>query len=353
MPGEGGGSPEDQPAPTGDGPLSARERPRIGLSDDERLGRESLGMVLRAAGYEAETFDGAPRLLERAAESGFDLVLLDVMMPRMSGLEACRLLKGTTQAAGLFVPVVLLSGRADVKARSEGIRMGADDFLAKPYDPQELLARIGALLRIKRQYDDVAAQRARLLRLCQHDELTELFTPRSMRQRVLEEFHRAERYHDPLAYVAIDVDGLDAVNAEHGRAAGDHVLRALARALRGAVRDIDPVGRTGADEFAVLLPSTQFAGATAVAERIAATVQAQRIDVGGRVVSLTVSVGVGLFPSRDVRTKDELVRAAESALRHAKRLGRGQVCVLQQHGFVYVAVREAGAPPLPRAGHGS
>jgi len=247
--------------------------------------------------------------------------------------------------------VVLLSGRADVRARAEGLRMGADDFLAKPYDPQELLARIHALLRIKRQYDDVAAHRARLARLCQHDELTELYAPRHMRQRVVEEFHRAERYHDPLAYLTVDVDGLDALNAEHGRGAGDAVLRALAKTLRASVRDIDPVGRIGADEFAVLLPSTQFAGAAAVAERIAATVQAQRIDLGVRSASVSVSVGVGLYPSRDVRTKDELVRAAESALRHAKRLGRGQVCVLQQHGFVYVGASDGGSPPPPRTGH--
>jgi diguanylate cyclase (GGDEF)-like protein len=323
----------------------------VGLSDDERLGRESLALVLRDAGHEVEVFDGAPRLLERAAEAKFDIVLLDVMMPRMSGLEACRLLKGTTQAAGLFVPVVLLSGRGDVRARTEGLRMGADDFLAKPYDPQELLARIGALLRIKRQYDEVAAQRDRLVRLSVHDELLELYSGRYLRVRLAEEFHRAERYHDPLALLLVDIDALSAHNDAFGRAAGDAVLHGVAQLVKKSVRDVDVVGRTGGDDLGVILPSTHFAGAATAAERIARAVGAQPIGWEGRRLAASVSVGVGLYPSRDVRSKDGLLRAAESALRHAKREGPGRVCVFQQQGFLYVPGTTP-SPPPPRPGRG-
>ncbi len=305
-------------------------------------------------------FDGAPRLLERAAEARFDLVLLDVMMPRMSGLEACRLLKGTTQAAGLFVPVVLLSGRGDARARTEGLRMGADDFLAKPYDAHELLARIGALLRIKRQYDEVAAHRDRLARLAVHDELSELYGARYLRSRLGEEFHRAERYHDPLAYLLLDIDGLSAHNEALGRAAGDSVLKMVAKLVKSSVRDVDVVARSGGDEFAVLLPSTHFAGAATAAERIVTSVASHSFAFNGRRFAATVSVGVGLFPSRDVRTKDALQRAAESALRHAKREGLGRVCVFQQQGFLYVPNPPTGGVntaavvpnPPPRAGRG-
>lgn len=328
------------PGDDGDEPLRGA---RIGLGDDERLGRESLALVLRDAGYQVEVFDGAPRLLERAAEAGFDIVLLDVMMPRMSGLEACRLFKGTTQAAGLFVPVVLLSGRGDAKARTEGLRMGADDFLCKPYDPQELIARIQALLRIKRQYDEVAAQRDRLVRTAVHDELTELYSARYLRHRLVEEFHRAERYHDPLAYLVVDVDRLANHNDAFGREAGDAVLRGVADVLRQSVRDVDVVGRAGGDELAVLLPSTHFAGAATAAERIARAVAAHPFEVKGRRFAATASVGVGLYPSRDVRTKDALLRAAESALRHAKREGPGRVCIYQQQGFLYVPAQAAPA----------
>lgn len=336
------------PAEGGDGDEPVRGA-RIGLGDDERLGRESLALVLRDAGYQVEVFDGAPRLLERAAEASFDIVLLDVMMPRMSGLEACRLFKGTTQAAGLFVPVVLLSGRGDARARTEGLRMGADDFLCKPYDPQELIARIQALLRIKRQYDEVAAQRDRLARTSVHDELTELYSARYLRHRLLEEFHRAERYHDPLTYLIVDVDRLASVNETLGREAGDAVLRGVADVLRQSVRDVDVVGRSGGDELVVLLPSTHFAGAAIAAERISRAVSAQLFEIKGKraTATATASVGVGLYPSRDVRTKDALVRAAESALRHAKREGPGRVCIYQQQGFLYVPAQ---ASPPPRTG---
>jgi diguanylate cyclase (GGDEF)-like protein len=283
-------------------------------------------------------------------------VLLDVMMPRMSGLEACRLLKGTTQAAGLFVPVVLLSGRGDAKARTEGLRMGADEFLAKPYDAHELLARIGALLRIKRQYDEVLAQRDRLARLAVHDDLSELYGARYLRARLGEEFHRAERYHDPLAYLLLDVDRLSAHNDALGRAAGDAVLRGVAQLVKKSVRDVDVIGRTGGDEFAVLLPSTHFAGAATAADRIAAAVAGHVFTVEGRRFGATVSIGVGLYPSRDVRTRDALQRAAESALRHAKREGAGRVCIFQQQGFLYVphpsASTDTPTPPPARSGRG-
>ena len=169
------------------------------------------------------------------------------------------------------------------------------------------------MLRIKRLHDHVADARARLEQLSLHDELTGLYNYRYLHARLNEEFKRAERYHDPLACMVIDIDSLHGHNDAFGRAEGDRVIRRVAEALRRSVREVDVVARYGGDEFLVVLPSTHFAGAATVAERIwrelRETAPSERAPD-----PLSLSVGVALYPSRDVRTKDALLRAADAAL---------------------------------------
>ncbi len=169
----------------------------IVVADDERLMREHLVSLLRSNGYVVEAFEDGQALVERIGRGGVDLVLLDVLMPRLSGLEACRIIKSLSQEN--FVPVVLLTVRADTQSRVDGLRIGADDYVAKPFDERELLARVEAMLRIKKLHDHVAKARAKLEQLSVHDELTGLYNYRYLHTRLGEEFKRAERYHDPLA----------------------------------------------------------------------------------------------------------------------------------------------------------
>lgn len=290
--------------------------------------------MLRAHGYVVEALGDGQAAVERVARGGVDLVLLDILMPRLSGLEACRLIKGMT--SDTFLPVVLLTVKTDSASRVEGLKIGADDYVCKPFDERELIARVEAMLRIKRLHDHVAEARAKLEQLSMHDELTGLYNYRYLHPRMTEEFKRAERYHDPLACLVIDIDRLQSHNDAGGRAHGDRVIVAVADSLRKSVREVDVVARFGGDEFLVLLPSTHFAGSVTVAERIwrDAAENPPLSDLPA-VPELSLSVGVALFPSRDVRTKDQLLRAADSALHHAKREGKNRVCVYQQRGQVY------------------
>jgi len=234
--------------------------------------------------------------------------------------------------------------------------------VCKPFDPPELLARIDAMLRIKKLHDHVSQVRARLEQLSVHDELTGLYNYRYLHARLGEEFKRAERYHEPLACMVIDVDHLHAHNEAHGREAGDALLKVVAESIRGAVREIDVVARFGGDEFLVALPSTHFAGSVAVAERLFGEVQSRAAqalaggavaeaeagaDEGGASGPATISIGVALYPSRDVRSKDALLRAADAALRQAKRDGGNRVCVFQQEGYLYSPVAEAAPVTAP------
>lgn len=325
--------------------------PLILVADDDRLTRESLCGLLRQAGLRTEFVQDGQEAVERVARGGVSLVLLDVLMPRMGGLEACRLIKGLDPDN--FLPVVLCTVRTDVDSRVEGLRMGADDYVCKPYDERELLARVTAMLRIKAQADAVREARLKLEQLATHDELTGLYNYRYLHSRLAEEWKRAERFHEPLAALMIDLDDFKHINDNYGHPAGDAALRSLASGLRRGVREIDVVARYGGDEFLVILPNTHLAGAIAVAARLWREVNTIVLPVEGTdaLISLSCSIGVAVYPSRDVRSKDTLLKAADEALLAAKREGKNKIFVAAHHGYVYdPTVRTpATMPPPPGA----
>ncbi|CAN93006.1 response regulator/GGDEF domain protein [Sorangium cellulosum So ce56] len=314
---------------------------RIVVADDDRLARQMLVSILQKAGFQVEAVDDGQEAIELIGRGGVDLVLLDIVMPRLTGLEACRLLKSMTSES--FLPVVLVTVKSDTANRVEGLKIGADDYVCKPFEEEELLARVGAMLRIKRLHDQVAAQRAYLEQLSIHDEMTGLYNYRYLFTRLNEEFKRAERYHEPFACVLVDIDRLKVMNETGGRTLGDAVIRRVADGIRRSVREVDVVARYGGEEFLIVLPSTHFAGSLTVAERIWREAAGNPVEFGGEARPCSVSIGVALYPSRDVRSKDGLIRAAESALNQAKREGGNRICVFQQHGQIYTPA--AGGEP--------
>jgi len=318
---------------------SASEKPPgpegalIVVAEDDRVTREYVAGLLRGHGFRVETVKNGQQAIDRVNEGGVDLVLLDIIMPGLSGLDSCRLIKTMTQDN--FLPVMLLTAKTDTESRVEGLRIGADDYVCKPFDERELLARVGGMLRIKGLHDDVHTAKARLAQLAVQDELTGLYNYRYLHTRLAEEFKRAERYRDPLACAMIDIDHFKSFNDTHGHDVGDIVLAEVADRLRGAVREIDVVARYGGEEFLLVLPSTHFSGALTVADRVWRAVGGVPLRKDGKEFDVTVSVGVALYPSRDVRTKDQLLKAADKALYQAKEDGRNRICVFQHQGYIY------------------
>ncbi|MBX3251760.1 MAG: diguanylate cyclase [Myxococcales bacterium] len=309
--------------------------PLVLVAEDDRIAREMVGGLLRGRGYRVEMVDDGRGAVERAGRGGVDLFLLDVVMPELGGLEACRLIKGMTRADG-FIPVVLLTAKNDIDSRVEGLRIGADDYVGKPFDERELLARVEGLLRIKQMHDELAKAKETLQELAVTDALTGLYNFRYLSTRLREELKRAERHREPLACVMLDIDRFKEINDDHGHDVGDAVLREVAARVRGAVREIDVVARYGGDELLLILPSTPFSGAVTVAERIWNDVRATPIQrAAGSTVPVTVSIGVGLYPSRDVSDAEALLRAADQALYQAKRDGRDRIGVFQHQGYIY------------------
>lgn len=307
--------------------------PRLLVAEDDPVTREYLVTLLKGHGMQIVIAEDGHKAVARAREGQVDLVLLDIMMPGLDGLDCCRLIKSTMQDG--FLPVVLVTARADTDSRVAGLRIGADDYVCKPFDERELLARLNNLLRLKRMHDQITEAKERLAALAVRDDLTELFNYRYLQTRVSDEFKRAERYREPLSCVMVDIDYFKRINDRHGHDAGDNVLREVANRLRKAVREVDVVARYGGEEFLLVLPSTNFSGALSVAERVWRSIGGEEFVLGGASECITASVGVAVYPSRDIKTKEQLLKSADRALYQAKHEGRDRICVFQHQGYIY------------------
>lgn len=317
--------------------------PRIVVADDDRSSREAIAACLRGGGYTVDAVDCGQDAIERVGQGGVDLVVLDVVMPKMSGLEACRLIKGMVQEN--FLPVILVTGKTDTSSRVEGFRVGADDYICKPVEDLELLARVSAMLRIKRMYDDVALQRTKLRKLSVYDELTGVYNQRFAAARLSEEFKRSERYHEPLACMICDIDSARTIGANSVSSVDDASVKAVSEKIRKNVREVDILARHSGDSFLVVCPSTNFVGALTVADRIWRDVCDFPLELDGSAKRISLSIGIALYPSLDIRSKESLMKSAEEATAQAKRSGGGRICAYQQQGYIYT-------PPSFGAGPG-
>jgi two-component system cell cycle response regulator len=314
--------------------------PTVLVADDQPLSRETTARILREGGFRVVTCADGQEVIDRAGTEHPDAVVLDVVMPRMHGHEVCRTLKRIASRAGEHLPILFLSSRSDPPSRVEGLRAGADDFLGKPYDAEELRARVEAMVRTRRLVGQIM-RRPRPGRTTdpgplgqQIDALTGLFDRRFLTERLDDEFARAEENAEPLALLALDLDLFDRINSRFGRSSGDRLLAACARAITRVCRDRDIVTHPGGDEYVVILPGTHFAAALATAERIWRAVKQATIVEQGQNLSCEASIGVACFPGREILSTRDLLRFAHAALSRAKAEGRGRICVYQYQGYL-------------------
>ena len=310
-------------------------RPKILVVDDSRTQLDWLVQVLQREGFDVRAAATGKEAVFKVRSDPPDLVLLDMILPDMDGLEVLRLVKARPDDQ--FIPVIILSVKSDLDSKVTGLRIGADDFLAKPFAEAEILARCAAMLRIKHLQDQLRITQKKLEEQSITDGLTGLKNRRLFDERLEEEFQRAHRYNDPVSLIMIDLDHFKQVNDRHGHPMGDQVLREAAGCIRASVRDPDICARYGGEEFAVILPKTHVAGAMAVAERIwrelGKRIYHQTITEGGRGVPadvrITASIGLAFFPAPEITSAELLVKFTDEALYQAKRSGRNTICVYQ------------------------
>lgn len=304
--------------------------PRVLIVDDHPDNIEVIRARLEAKGYATEYAMDGEEALALVVQSPPDLILLDVMMPRLGGHEVARRIKADRSLP--FIPIIMQTALESVESKVEGLGAGADDYITKPIDFAELEARVRSMLRIKALQDevqrrerDLAAANEELRRMAVTDALTGLFNRRHLEERLREMFEHSERLHEPLAVVMFDLDHFKAVNDEYGHQAGDAVLRQLAALLRDSVREIDRIGRYGGEEFMAILPGTVLDAAVTFAERARQQVASHQFRYEGGLLRRTLSCGVAAWPHPRIRHRDDLVKAADDALYVAKELGRNRV----------------------------
>lgn len=317
---------------TGAGIVMAKHAKILVVDDDERV-RQFLKDLLKEADYEVDLVPDGAQALKRIETEPPDLVLLDVIMPGMGGLEVLRFLKSPQQPG--FLPVIILTGDTDMDKRLKGLKLGADDYLTKPVNANEVMARIKALLRIKKLQDQMASSRKRLADESITDPVTGLYNTRFLRMRLKDEFKRAERYNEPLSWISILVEGWDELSGELPEDLLEGIKRDIAGVVRAGVREFDIVVQSDDDKYTILLPRTHFAGSMAVAGRLWKSLIATRTQWPAQAKELLLTIGVAFYPDKDVATARQLEQKVDTALEKARKEGKGQICLYQQTAYFF------------------
>ena len=311
------------------GQPGAAERPAVILvADDELTNLSLLKRRLEREHYQIITARNGGEALTLAQEVVPDLVILDVMMPVLDGMEACRIMKVTP--ATRDIPVIFLSALDDTETKVSGLSIGADDYISKPFRVEELLARVRVAIRLKRERDrlresaeEAHRSAAEAHEMLMSDALTGLLNRHGLQRSLRREYAEARRYRRPLSCLMIDIDHFKKINDTFGHVAGDTALVQATRVMSEAVRASDIVCRYGGDEFLVLTPETDLEGASALGEKIRRVAAARRIGEGREAFSLSLSVGAAeLAPGE---TAHEMLVRADVALYRAKEGGRNRV----------------------------
>lgn len=279
-----------------------------------------LGEVLREEYRISFATDGRTALdLAFSARDGFDLILLDIMMPEMDGYEVCLALKENRKTRN--IPVIFITARADEADETKGLRLGAVDYIIKPFSQAIVKARVKTHLELKRHRDF-------LEHLSSLDGLTGIPNRRRFDEVIQAEWRNAIREKSCLSLIMIDIDYFGAYNNAYDHVAGDDCLKKVAKTLVGSVkRPTDFVARYGGEEFAAVLPKTEIEGAFHIAEQMRKNIEELNISHSASLADIRVTISLGaavVYPNTSI-TLEYLIKASDGALFNAKRSGRNQV----------------------------
>jgi len=286
----------------------------------EQIIRTLESFKLFARYYEAEDgLDGFKKLLS----SPVDIILCDLEMPRIDGFKFLQMLKARPDLQD--VPVIILTGMNDRERKLKGLEQGASDYITKPFDHEELVARVKIHLKIKKLQDELKRSNELLQELSNTDHLTGLFNRRYMMEALDKEVQRSIRKGSDLSLIMLDVDHFKHVNDRFGHLQGDVVLKRVALQLKKELRNYDCASRYGGEEFIAILPDSSLQQSVFVADRIRLAIQGFTFDGPLLPLCLTASLGVARFSREESVTVDGFIKQADDALYRAKANGRNRV----------------------------
>jgi diguanylate cyclase (GGDEF)-like protein len=299
--------------------------PQILVADDSPVSRRLLEAVLRKWGYQVVAVSSgtaAWEILQR--DEAPHLAILDWMMPGLSGPEVCSMVRRHPKRH--YTYLILLTSRHEKEDLIAGMEAGADDYLIKPFDNNELKVRLGPGRRIVQLQAELLKAQESLREQATRDSLTMLWNRHAIFEILAQELSRSYRESSPLGVVLADLDKFKSVNDTFGHIAGDAVLREFAARLRNVVRSYDAAGRYGGEEFLIILPGCDADAAMTTAERMRERIQGSLFETGDAELPVTASFGVTALPRGRQVLPEQVIRYADEALYRAKQQGRNQ-CV--------------------------
>ena len=285
---------------------------------EHALEKESFSILFATSGLEA---------MDLFAKHSPAIVITDWMMPDLSGPELCKRIRANPQRA--YTYLIVLTSISEKDNVVKGLAAGADDYLTKPFDPGELLARIGVGQRIIGLHREIDAKNKQLEEMAHSDPLTGLPNRRAIDEWAARQLHGAARHQFPFWVVLADLDSFKRINDTYGHAAGDTALRRFADILKAGTRASDICGRLGGDEFLVVLTHVKEEFIQPTVNRLRERLSAEKFSFGGKSIAVTASFGIAGFAGRRNPEFNALVRQADSALYAAKRAGRNQIQIAQ------------------------
>jgi len=289
------------------------------IADDEKINVEILSSILSPM-YNLLISRNGTRALELAKEQKPDLILLDVLMPDMSGFEVITELKRSEITSK--IPVIFITGLVSTEDEEKGFILGAVDYITKPFKKAIVKARVNTHIRIVDQ-----------MRMIEHigmiDPLTKISNRRGFKNQLNLEWNRAVRERQPISVLVMDIDKFKNYNDTYGHQQGDAAIKTFADiSVKALMRAVDFAARWGGEEFVILLADTDIIGAAEVAERVRKNTEAVVIPTDtGAETRITVSIGLNtVIPDADTTT-DDFIRKADQALYKAKESGRNR-CVI-------------------------
>ncbi|MDY6934154.1 MAG: diguanylate cyclase [Spirochaetota bacterium] len=301
---------------------------KILIVEDDHFFQEAVKRDLESAGYNVLICNNGRDAIKIIKDQEVRVAIIDWIMPGMDGITLCKEIRGLHLYR--YVYIIMLTSKRRKQDTIIALEAGADDFLTKPADKEELISRIKVGMRILELENRLILSQRELLKLAKEDPLTNLLNRRSFLDEALKELDRAIREGREISTVMVDIDDFKRINDTYGHQIGDEIIIEFARRLQSSCRTYDILGRYGGEEFLILLPQTKSSSAVKIAKRIRSVIKNKPFKIMGEGITVTASFGVSVLKP-DGRSKDDqiddLVKRTDIALYEAKKGGKNRVAV--------------------------